>query len=130
MTESLNNDIKYVIGQKVWIEYLGKSKRKAIILGISEDIIKIKFSYWGVDIEDYVRDIEVFPLMIDDYINEIKFTMKILGYDLTFVENYLRKIKLLKLNNNSNNNITKEEEVFENFEIKHIEEYVLRIKNN
>jgi len=68
--------------------------------------------------------------MIDDYINEIKFTMKILGYDLTFVENYLRKIKLLKLNNNSNNNITKEEEVFENFEIKHIEEYVLRIKNN
>jgi len=56
--------------------------------------------------------------------------MKILGYDLTFVENYLRKIKLLKLNNNSNNNITKEEEVFENFEIKHIEEYVLRIKNN
>ena len=130
MTELLNSDVRYEIGQNVWIEYLGKSKRKAIILGISEDIIKIKFSYWGVDIEDYVRDIEVFPLMIDDYINEIKFTMKILGYDLTFVENYLRKIKLLKLNNNSNNNITKEEEVFENFEIKHIEEYVLRIKNN
>jgi len=129
MTELLNSDVRYEIGQNVWIEYLGKSKRKAIILGISEDIIKIKFSYWGVDIEDYVRDIEVFPLMIDDYINEIKFTMKILGYDLTFVENYLRKIKLLKLNNNSNN-ITKEEEVFENFEIKHIEEYVLRIKNN
>ena len=130
MTELLNSDVRYEIGQNVWIEYLGKSKRKAIILGISEDIIKIKFSYWGVDIEDYVSDIEVFPLMIDDYINEIKFTMKILGYDLTFVENYLRKIKLLKLNNNSNNNITKEEEVFENFEIKHIEEYVLRIKNN
>ena len=129
MTESLNNGIKYVIGQKVWIEYLGKSKRKAIIIGISEDIIKIKLSYWGVDIEEYVRDIEVFPLMIDEYINEIQFTMKILGYDLIFVENYLRKIKLLKLNNDYNR-VTKEEEVFENFEIKHIEEYVLRIKNN
>jgi hypothetical protein len=126
--KKISDDIKYKIGNKVWLYYPSNDiKRRGIITHINDDDVTVKFKYWNTEIEMTFRDFEITQFTYDDYINDFQMTTVISNIKLNIIESYIRKNKLETINNNFDTNISENDKVLQEFDIKYIEEYIKRI---
>ena len=118
-----NKSKKYNIGDKVWSKYFGSlTKKRATITNICNNEITIKIMcLQHHNVKLIVKDFEIYPFTIDDYIDDVEITACIFNYDLNDIISYVRRIKLIKLNKYViNSNTKKVDEVLNEFDIKYI----------
>lgn len=102
MNKKIKSDISYKTGDKVFVVYPTNSnaKRKGVVAVNHNNFknrVSVEFKYWGIELTEDIIKFDVYPYSQNDYIDEIEDLL--IDYDLKYVEAYIRKVKLKKIEN-------------------------------